>query len=123
MPGGTADEGAGSSGIAGAIGSVVPGAGAAPAGGFTNVSSRIERGARERVDMIWRMNASVRNKPPHHHEAFVSNVPACRIPMNASGDELAPPKLAASPLPLPACSSIDATSTTATITRITRRKL
>lgn len=49
--------------------------------------------------------------PPAHQVILVNHVPACRVPMNASGDELTPPKLAAIPDPLPACSRIAAMST------------
>ena len=37
--------------------------------------------------------------PPPHQLTVVRRFPACRIPISASGDELAPPKLAASPPP------------------------
>jgi hypothetical protein len=79
----------------------VTGAGAVCAG-VPNVSSRTDFGTCERVDMIWSTYASIRKMPAHHQVAFVSSVPAWRIPIKASGEELAPPKLAARPLPLPA---------------------
>jgi hypothetical protein len=50
------------------------------------------------------MKASARKRPPPHHDICVNRFPACRVPMKASGDELAPPKLAESPCPLPLCS-------------------
>jgi hypothetical protein len=52
--------------------------------------------------MIWSRKANPRKIPAPHHVALVRRLPAWRMPMNASGEELAPPKFAASPLPLPA---------------------
>lgn len=91
--------------------------------GRPNVSSRTDFGACVRVDMTCRVNARPRKMPAHHQVALVRIVPACRIPMKASGEELAPPKLAASPLPLPACSRMAPIKTTASSTRTTRRIL
>lgn len=97
--------------------------GAAGAGWFENVFSSTDFGAAVRVDIIWRTNARPRKKPALHQVALVRIVPACRIPMKASGEELAPPKLAANPLPLPDCSKIVAIRTTASMTRIMTRNL
>ncbi len=107
-------------GVKGSDGAAVFGAaGMAAGGGLANVSSRTDLGAWARVDMICSMNASPRKMPAHHHVALVRIVPAWRIPMNASGEELAPPKFAARPLPFPACSRIVAMRISASRTRIT----
>ena len=117
--------GAGDSGTAGAavVGAVVAGAVAGAGAGLPNVSSRTDFGTCVRVDMICRTNDRPRKIPAHHQVALVRIVPAWRMPMKASGEELAPPKFAASPLPFPDCSRIAAIRTKASITRSTRRKL
>lgn len=117
--------GDGVSGTAGAavIGAVVAGAVAGAGADLPNVSSSTDFGTCVRVDMICSTNDRPRKIPLHHHVALVRIVPAWRMPMKASGEELAPPKLAASPLPFPDCSRIAAIRTKASITRSTRRKL
>ena len=111
--------GAGSSGTAGAE----VGAGATFVGWLPNPFSSTERGAEVCVDMICRMKQSPRKIPPPHQLAVVRRFPACRIPMNASGDELAPPKLAASPVPFPLWSRIARIRTMQSSTRIVRRNV
>ena len=111
--------GAGSSGTAGAE----VGAGATFVGWLPKPFSSTERGAEVCVDMICRMKQSPRKIPPPHQLAVVRRFPACRIPMNASGDELAPPKLAASPVPFPLWSRIARIRTMQSSTRIVRRNV
>jgi len=64
---------------------------------------RIELGAlwREPEEITASMNARNRNTPPPIQLSFVSRVAACRPPMKESVEEEAPPKVAASPPPLP----------------------
>ena len=90
-------EGAGSNGTAGAE----VGGGATFVGCVPRPFSSTDRGALVWVDMICRMKARPRNIPPPHQLMVVRRFPACRIPISASGEELAPPKLAASPPPFP----------------------
>jgi len=97
-----------------AVGAVVVGAGSRGTAGaevgagavveVPNPFSRTERGTEVCVDMICRTKLRARKIPPDHQLALVRRFPACLIPMNASGEELAPPKLAARPLPFPLCS-------------------
>lgn len=97
MVAGAAVVGAGSSGTAGAE----VGAGAVFTGCVPKPLSRTERGAVVLVDIIWSTKARNKKTPPPIQLVLVSRLPACLMPMNASGDELAPPKLAANPPPLP----------------------
>jgi len=120
---GFAVPGAAWRGTAGAAVDGEVGAGADAGGGLPKVSSSTDFGTWVRVDITWRTNDRPRNIPAHHQVAVVRRFPAWRMPMNASGEELAPPKFAASPLPLPAWSRIAAINTTASITRMTTRKL
>src|SRR5688500_2335205 len=69
------------------------------------------------------MNARARNAPPSHQLALVSTLPAWRVPMMESEDELAPPKLAAMPPPFPACSSTTPMRSTASIIRMISRSV
>jgi hypothetical protein len=69
------------------------------------------------------MKARTRKIPPVHQDTFVSRFPACRVPMNDPGEELAPPKLAARPLPSPLCMSTAATRTMLSRMRRARRKV
>ncbi len=91
----------GVAGVNGTAGAAFGEAGAAEAGALSCPSST-DFGARERVDISCSAKASARKMPLAHQEIFVNRFPACRIPIKASGEELAPPKLAASPLPFPA---------------------
>ena len=99
---GAAVVGAGVSGIAG----FADGAGAVFAGVVTgvgtNVWSRIDLGARLRVDASDNRNARPRNRPPQHQLAFVRRLPVCRVPRNELAELLTPPKDAAIPPPCPA---------------------
>ena len=72
------------------------------AGGAVNVWSRIELGAERRDDVSDSTKAMPIKIPPHHQLSFVRRFPAWRVPMMESAELLAPPKLAASPPPLPA---------------------
>lgn len=99
---------AGAAGVAGAAGCGVSGvAGAAPPAGAAGALagaaslSSTDLGAAERDDIICRTNASPKKMPPHHQLALVKRFPACRVPITESEEELAPPKLAASPPPFP----------------------
>jgi hypothetical protein len=69
------------------------------------------------------MKARPRKIPPPHQLAVVRRFPAWRIPMSASGDELAPPKLAASPPPFPLWSRTARIRTTQSMTSNVRRNL
>ena len=104
----------------GSAGALVDGAGALVGGGVTAWSST-DLGARVCADAICKTNAIPRKSAPDHQLIFVSRLPACRVPMNASGDELTPPKLAAMPVPLPLCNRIPATSTKLSRISTTRR--
>ena len=111
--------GAGSSGTAGAE----VGGGAKFAGWVPKLFSSTERGAEVWVDMICRMKQSPRKIPPPHQLAVVRRFPACLIPIKASGDELAPPKLAASPVPFPLWSRIARIRTMQSSTSTVRRNV
>lgn len=62
----------------------------------------MDRGTAARVEIICRMSVRPRNTPPSHQLALVRTLAVCLVPMNASEDDDAPPKLAAIPPPLPA---------------------
>jgi hypothetical protein len=111
--------GTGSRGTAGAE----VGGGAVLVGCVPKPLSRMDLGAVVLVDIIWSTNERKRNAPPPHQLALVSRLPACRMPMKASGEELAPPKLAASPPPFPLCRRIAPITTTQSMIRRVRRKL
>jgi hypothetical protein len=100
-PGGApgAAAGAGWNGSAGAADAGARVAGAA--GGGVTAWSSTDFGTRARADEICRINAIARKMPPDHQPILVSRLPAWRVPMNASGEELTPPKLAAMPVPFP----------------------
>jgi hypothetical protein len=74
---GAAAPGAGSRGTAGA-GAVVDGVviGAEAGGGLPKVSSRTDRGADARVDIIWRRNERPRKIPAPHQVSLVRRFPA-----------------------------------------------
>jgi hypothetical protein len=122
VPEGVPPCGTGVSGT-GLAGAAAPGGAAAGAGEFDNDPSSTERGTRVRVDMICIMNARARKIPAHHHVDLVRRFPAWWMPIKASGEELAPPKFAASPVPFPACNNIVAMRRTESRTRRTTRKL
>jgi hypothetical protein len=108
-----------------AFGPVLPdfGAGAvAGAVGCVNASSSTDFGARDRA--MESDNTKERNRkiPPPHQLALVSRLPAWRVPRSESAELLTPPKLAASPLPLPLCSRMAAMSTRLSIMSRTSRK-
>jgi hypothetical protein len=67
-----------------------------------NTSSSAEPPVPADDDISERTKARKRKIPPPHQLVFVRRLPACRIPRNWSAEELAPPKLAASPPPFPA---------------------
>ena len=92
------------------------------AAGATILSST-DFGAAFREDISCSTKARPRKIPPHHQLAFVSRLPACRVPMTESEDEPAPPKLAASPPPFPDWSRMAAPSTTASRISRTRRNV
>jgi hypothetical protein len=119
VAGGDVFVGAGSSGTA--VAEV--GGGATFAGWVPKPFSSTERGADVWVDMICRMKQRPRKIPPPHQLAVVRRFPACLIPIKASGDELAPPKLAASPVPFPLWSRIARIRTTQSSTSIVRRNV
>lgn len=83
--------------------------------------SKTDLGARLRVDMICRTNASPRKTAPPHQLTLVSRFPACLTPISASGDELAPPKLAARPPPFPLWARMAPITRKQSITRIVNR--
>ncbi len=58
-----------------------------------------------------------------HQLVFVSRLPACRVPSSESAELLTPPKVAASPFPLPACSRMAVTSTMLSRIRRTSRNV
>ena len=111
-----------------AAGAVSGDAGAAPVGagavetGTANLSST-DFGTELRPPMTCRMSERPRKMPPHHHVIDVSRFPACRVPINASDDELAPPKFAAKPPPFPDCKRTTTISNRASRTRIVSRKV
>jgi hypothetical protein len=111
--------GAGVSGSAGAAALGFEGA----AAGAVNCPSRTDLGVRERVDMSCSTKERSRKIPVPPQEILVSRFPAWRIPMNASGEELAPPKLAERPWPLPLCRRMAATTTRLVRIRRTSRKV
>lgn len=119
VPVGAVVVGAGSSGTAGAE----IGGGAAFVGCVPNPFSKTDRGTEVCVDIICRTKDRPRKIPPDHQLILVRRFPAWRIPMNASGDELAPPKFAASPVPFPACSRMPAMRMTQSITSSVRRNV
>ena len=88
-----------------------------------NPLSSTDFGAEVWVDIIWRMKQRPRKIPPHHQLALVRRFPAWRMPIKASGEELAPPKLAASPVPLPACRRIAAIKTMQSMISSVRRNV
>src|SRR5579863_2553423 len=94
-----AADGAGWNGRAGAAEAGAGVAGAA--GGGVTAWSSTDFGTRARADAICSIRAIARKMPPDHQPILVSRLPAWRVPMNASGEELTPPKLAAMPVPLP----------------------
>jgi hypothetical protein len=108
---GGVDLDSGCAGVNGTAGAADDGAGTLAPAGVPNLPSRTDLGTRDRVDMSCRMNARARKIPPDHQEIVVNRLPACRIPMNDSGDELAPPKLDAKPPPVPLCIKMAATRT------------
>ncbi|HXY29103.1 MAG TPA: hypothetical protein VEI06_00210 [Gemmatimonadaceae bacterium] len=67
--------------------------------------------------------ASAMKMPALHHVVRVRRFAAWRVPTKASGEEDAPPKLAARPPPRPAWSRTAAPKTTLSITRRVRRKV
>jgi len=109
--------------VSGIAGAAEFGAGVVSGAGAPSLPSRTDFGACACVDINWSMNARARNTPPPHQEIFVSRLPAWRIPMNASGEELAPPKLAERPPPVPLWSRIAPIRTMLTMMRSTRRKV
>jgi len=80
-------------------------------------------GARRCVDAIESTSDRNRNIAPPHQLAFVSRLPACRVPSRESAELLTPPNVAASPFPLPACSRMAVTSTRLSMIRRTSRKV
>jgi hypothetical protein len=117
---GVAGAGAFSRGVTGAA---VVGVAGAVAGVRESGWSSTDVGTRVRVDAICSKKQRNRNTPPDHQLALVNRFPACRVPINASVDELAPPKLAASPPPLPDCKRIAAIRTTLSRKRRMSRNL
>ena len=87
--------GAGVAGSGNGVGCTGAGAGAPP--------SSTERGAALCADITARISEMNRKRPAHHQVTLVSNVVACRPPMNCSVP--APPPSDASPPPWPACSN------------------
>ncbi len=83
----------------------------AVAGAGVKAWSSTDFGARCRAEASERMNANARKMAPPHQLVFVSKLPAWRVPSSESAELLTPPKLAASPFPLPLCSRMAAIST------------
>ena len=85
--------------------------------------SSTDVGVRPRLAMIDKMKEMPMNSPPHHHDILVSRLPACRVPMNWSDEEEAPPKLAAIPPPFPLCRRMTVTRIMASRIRTIRRNV
>src|SRR6185437_7125496 len=91
-------------GVSGTAGFAFVGAGAVGAAGCCeNGSSSTERGVDACALMSCSRYASPMKMPADHHVVFVSRLAACRVPMNESGDEPAPPNAADNPPPFGDC--------------------
>lgn len=102
-------------GVSGEAGAGPVAAGPAAAGALRRSST--DFGAEARAPITCSRNASPRKIPPHHQLMVVRRLPAWRVPISESDEELDPPKFAASPPPFPACKRTTAMSRSASMTR------
>ena len=127
LAGGLAGRPTGASGcdVSGEGGAVTgaPTGGAVGTAAGTPILSRTDFGALLRDDINCNAKARPRKIPPHDQLALVNRLPACRVPITESDDELAPPKFAAKPPPFPDWSRMAALSTKASRMSSTRRNV